>query len=315
MKNRLVFVVCLCLCLLLAGCNSSPTVEVMDVVIAPSIAVNALDGRVTQFMKPFDMLWHNDHLWVVDYAQNAILILDADGNFIEKLGHLGSAPGEFIHPTAVAYKNERFYIMDSGNHRIQIMDPDFVYISEVSLPKLEDGSYFRSIAVSDSGDIFAASSSIMTKYASVYWGSNDDSVSQTVPFKRPFHGRLLYADGQVLAYDVLECTKEGSNYVAFSGRSEITEMDITAAATQVTLPYGYTPACLSMGNDRLYAISMRWERLDAFDLDGRYIETLCTFTRIDRKSYESFSICISPAGVLYVCDATDGKLYILRDGR
>lgn len=64
------------------------------------------------------------HIYVADPMQNVVVMLDADGNILAKLGTRagGSGPGEFAAPTDVVVRGQELFVLDSRNNRIQVFD-------------------------------------------------------------------------------------------------------------------------------------------------------------------------------------------------
>jgi DNA-binding beta-propeller fold protein YncE len=64
------------------------------------------------------------HIYVADPLQNVVVMLDADGNLLAKLGTKagGSSPGEFAAPTDVVVRGHELFVLDSRNSRIQVFD-------------------------------------------------------------------------------------------------------------------------------------------------------------------------------------------------
>ena len=74
-----------------------------------------------QFREPVNLLISREgFMYVSDIMDNAIVVLDEDGNYAGKLGRYGQGPGEFCEPT---YLSEGpagdIFIFDSKNARIQ----------------------------------------------------------------------------------------------------------------------------------------------------------------------------------------------------
>ena len=64
------------------------------------------------------------HIYVADPPRNTVVMLDADGKILAKIGSEagGSGPGEFAAPTDVAVRNQELFVLDSQNYRIQVFD-------------------------------------------------------------------------------------------------------------------------------------------------------------------------------------------------
>jgi len=64
------------------------------------------------------------HIYVADPPRNVVVMLDADGNILAKIGTgaSGSGSGEFAAPTDVVVRNQELFVLDAQNHRIQVFD-------------------------------------------------------------------------------------------------------------------------------------------------------------------------------------------------
>jgi len=64
------------------------------------------------------------HIYVADPPRNLVVMLDADGNILAKLGTKtgGSGPGDFAAPTDVVVRGQELFVLDSQNYRIQVFD-------------------------------------------------------------------------------------------------------------------------------------------------------------------------------------------------
>jgi DNA-binding beta-propeller fold protein YncE len=64
------------------------------------------------------------HIYVADPPRNIVVVLDADGNILARIGTgtSGSGPEEFAAPTEVVVRGEELFILDAQNHRIQVFD-------------------------------------------------------------------------------------------------------------------------------------------------------------------------------------------------
>jgi len=62
------------------------------------------------------------NIWVGDRAYNRVVELTSAGAFVQALGKLGSAHGQFNHPTHVAVFGSRLYVCDVWNDRVEVYD-------------------------------------------------------------------------------------------------------------------------------------------------------------------------------------------------
>jgi sugar lactone lactonase YvrE len=62
------------------------------------------------------------NIWVGDRAYNRVVELTSAGVFLQALGKLGSAHGQFNHPTHVAVFGSKLYVCDVWNDRVEVYD-------------------------------------------------------------------------------------------------------------------------------------------------------------------------------------------------
>jgi len=64
------------------------------------------------------------HVYVADPPRNTVVMLDADGKILAKIGSgaSGSGPGDFASPTDVMVRDQELFVLDSQNYRIQVLD-------------------------------------------------------------------------------------------------------------------------------------------------------------------------------------------------
>lgn len=62
----------------------------------------------------------NGNLFVVDGLNSEIVILDSNGDFLEKMGEQGHADGQFYYPEGIAYSDGRLLVADKFNDRVEV---------------------------------------------------------------------------------------------------------------------------------------------------------------------------------------------------
>jgi len=63
------------------------------------------------------------HIYVADPPRNQVVMLDADGNILAKIGTGASgSSGAFTAPTDVVVRNQELFVLDAQNFRIQVLD-------------------------------------------------------------------------------------------------------------------------------------------------------------------------------------------------
>jgi sugar lactone lactonase YvrE len=62
------------------------------------------------------------NIWVGDRAYNRVVELSSAGAFLQAMGKLGTAHGQFNHPTHVAVFGSKLYVCDVWNDRVEVFD-------------------------------------------------------------------------------------------------------------------------------------------------------------------------------------------------
>ncbi|MEK9863128.1 MAG: NHL repeat-containing protein, partial [Verrucomicrobiota bacterium] len=70
---------------------------------------------------PYDLVWdHQNHLYVCEFGNSRIQVLNDQGKTLEILGGPGSAVGKLSNPWSIALDSTgSLYVADAANHRVQ----------------------------------------------------------------------------------------------------------------------------------------------------------------------------------------------------
>ena len=148
------------------------------------------------------------HIYVADPPRNVVVMLDADGNILAKIGTgaSGSGSGEFAAPTDVVVRNQELFVLDAQNSRIQVLDLAGHFRASIH-PEIKGSS--GAFSVDSRGRIYL-----------------DGPLDIVLVFQRD--GRLLYRFGYTgtgsRARSVLSCIWIDSTdriYVADSGNNRV----------------------------------------------------------------------------------------------
>ena len=115
-------------------------------------------------------------LYISDYGNNRIVVLDSSGRFVKLFGGKGEGPGEFKSPYDVKVTKDRIYVSEFANARIQIFDKQYRYISTFPVHP----TFFFNIAV-DPDDRFI--------YVPNYYKAPDPGCVSIFDGKKPFRFR------------------------------------------------------------------------------------------------------------------------------
>ena len=74
-----------------------------------------------EFSYPYDVRADKTgKIYICEFGNSRLTILDSEGNVIELIGQPGSLPGEFNNPWSLALDSMgNLYVADSQNHRVQ----------------------------------------------------------------------------------------------------------------------------------------------------------------------------------------------------
>ena len=89
----------------------------------PYTSVGELGGGSLEFKEPMGIDIHpiTKHVFITDYSNHRIQVLNQDLKFVTCYGYYGSDDGQFKNPWDVSFDSDGdVYIADSGNHRIQV---------------------------------------------------------------------------------------------------------------------------------------------------------------------------------------------------
>ncbi len=81
------------------------------------------------FVGPSDLAVDSGgRVYIVDFSDNNLKLLDAAGKFLKIVGRKGQGPGEFSMPTDIAVSGGRLAVWDMGNRRLSLftLNGDFI---------------------------------------------------------------------------------------------------------------------------------------------------------------------------------------------
>lgn len=114
-------------------------------------------GTLDSFQGPVAMNVRQGRIYISDYSDDRVRVLNSDGRQIRSFGMKGSGEGEFHGPAGITSNENYLFVIDSGNKRILKFDLEGKYISQIPLDRtthevrqpygialLEDGSFYIS---------------------------------------------------------------------------------------------------------------------------------------------------------------------------
>ena len=265
--------------------------DFIDPVISDNWFIVEQVGRDLDKVQPMGVAYCNGKIFVCDTPENKIKVFDTEFNFLYSIGSLGNEVGSFLNPSDIAIYDGKAYILDSGNNRLQILELDGTPVSSEHLFNFSSShnEYYSHLAILSPNEIVFTVQDTGEK-AKIYRMSNQE----INPIYDTFMGSVYAWDGKTYAINLYEFTKMSiEETVAESGENSLLIFDGDKLESQITLPYMYSIADFVIDDGQLYVLSYLWNRLDHFDLQGNYIETLAQFSfdsgkSIDYKSYLAF---------------------------
>ena len=101
----------------------------------------------------------NNKIYIADYGNCRIQILNMDLTFSSSFGTRGSGDGQFNYPLDVAFDSTgNLYVADEGNHRIQVFTPEGKFLCKFGSLGRGDGqlSYPWSITIDRNDTVYVA---------------------------------------------------------------------------------------------------------------------------------------------------------------
>ncbi len=112
-------------------------------------AIGAEDGEDWELLSrvsgvAFDA---NENLYVLDAGNNRVLVFDANGKFLRKIGKKGGGPGELLSPVGLAFTHDGYVaVTDLGRPGISLFRPDGSFVKNLMMgdslgfPALQGGT-------------------------------------------------------------------------------------------------------------------------------------------------------------------------------
>jgi tripartite motif-containing protein 71 len=177
--------------------------------LVPSFArvVGAQGTGLGQFTTPIDIAADaSGYLYVLEFGNSRVQVLDPGGTAVAAWGGPGSAPGQFASPQSLAVGPDGFvYVADYGNSRVQ-------KLTTAGAPVTAWGS-----AGSGNGQFAAISAIAVGDDGFVYVGDRLTCRVQKFTSSGAYVGQwgsAGHADGQFMSVDGIAVDKSGAVYVA-----------------------------------------------------------------------------------------------------
>ncbi|MCE9596346.1 MAG: NHL repeat-containing protein [Spirochaetia bacterium] len=172
-------------------------------------AFRQIRGRLfDRFKGPVGLTLVGDKVYIADYSDDRIRIMDLDGSELLSFGGTGSGPGQFRGPAGVVVSSNAIFVTDSGNKRVQKFDLTGKYL--LTFLAEDAGLTFPAGVALDQGLLYIAdrnSSRILVFDEDGNYQDQIESNLMSKPRGVSFADRrLIVADEEagVLFYDLVE---------------------------------------------------------------------------------------------------------------
>ncbi len=279
-----------------------------QIIYSDSYSASIISNEQSNLVDPRGICFHEEKIYVCDYAQNAVVVLDEYGHFISIFGNLGSAPSEFIGPTGITINNGKIFVIDSGNNRIQVFTLSFEFIDSFTLPQYTQVA-FCDIAVDLNGNIYVSNDAVIGSEAILLCiQPNGDSVE----LAENFFGTLSNGE-QVYAIESLEFSETSQSFILQSGKNRVFSLNGADRPKLIfQLPDKYSPAGVVEENGGDFTILSAGScTLDRITSNGKYeitlYENVDNFHEMPNKLY----LATNGKDTYYINNPVEGGIIIV----
>ena len=293
------------LCITSCGTPAKPPIETPVLSATAQTEVFFADPSV--LAAPAGIAYFGDRIIVSDFQNNALVVLDTDGNCLATVGEPGADVLQFNKPGAMTVSGDTLYVLDMGNRRVQRLNSDLEYIDSIYL--WEETMYsefpYTDIAVSGDGEIYVCSGSMDLNNVGVY--KVDDNYTHAY---KTYYGFLGTYSGDVYFINTGEYTRKGgSTMLDISGENHLYSF---ADGSQTMLPSALYSSDFLMTADSLIVLAYDGSQILRLDRSGDYVETIADFRQnADAQTEWSMNsyIAMDTEGNLYSTQRNGGIVY------
>lgn len=248
------------------------------------------------------------HIYVADYGNYRVLVMDSVGHYVTSWGGLGSNAGQFSYPSSLAFDSQgQVYVVDRDNHRVQRFTQDGNYLGEWGSFGGGHGQ-FRSptgIAISDTGIVYVADRDNqriqrfdLEGHYLGQWGSYGNDAGQ---FIRPY-GVAIGQNGDV--------------YISDSELHRIQQFDASGTYLNQWGSFGTSngqfryPFSLAIDQQQshVFVTDAQNNRVQVFDLAGNYVSQWGSSGPGHGQFNFPNSVTVDHNGAVYVSEAANRRV-------
>ena len=304
-RELLLFLFAAVLCIPSCGTPAKPPIETPVLSATAQTEVFFADSSI--LAAPAGIAYFGDRVIVSDFQNNALVVLDTDGNYLSTVGEPGAGDLQFHTPGAMTVSGDTLYVLDMGNRRVQRLNSDLEYIDSIYL--WEEMMYsefpYTDIAVSGDGEIYVCSGSFDLNNVGVY--KVDDNYTHAY---KTYYGFLGTYSGDVYFINTGEYTqKRKSITLDVSGENHLYSF---ADGSQTMLPSALYSSDFLMTADSLIVLAYDGSSIIRLDRSGNYVETIADFRQnADAQTEWSMNsyIAMDTEGNLYSTQRNGGIVY------
>jgi uncharacterized repeat protein (TIGR02543 family) len=254
------------------------------------------------------------NVYVAESYNNRIQKFTSSGQFVTKLGSLGSGDGQFNFPEAVALdRNGNIYVADTDNHRIQKFTPNGQFVAQWGSEGSGDGQFNlpAGIALDSSGNVyvtevyncriqkFTSNGQFITKWGSLGTGDGQFISPRGIAFDSG--GNVYVVDSQ--NHRIQKFTSSGQFITKWGS--------LGSRDGQFNTPYGI--AVDRSGN--VYVADRYNHRIQKFTSGGQFITKWGSgASNADGNFYAPRGIAFDSSGNFYVADTANHRIQKFTSG-
>ena len=263
----------------------------IETVAAPDWRVVEHSGAALEIPHPGGIACSGDRIYLCDPAGHRVAVLDRNFQLVDSI------------------TGGKIYLLDSGQNRLDVLNLDGTTVSShrlLNFSAAQDDAYAHLAVLAP--DQVAFSVQVASQKAGTYM-LHQGTVQ---PLTDWFWGSVYAQDGKVYAINQYEFIQTNADEtVAESGTNSLLIFEDDQLKTKVELPYMYSVSDFVVAGDQLYLLSSLWNRLDRFDLQGNYQETIAQFSFEPGKpvGYSSHLAWDEDASTFYVTAENSGVIY------
>ena len=284
--------------------------EFIEPVLSAGWRVTEHSSQALGISKPGGIDCSDGKIYLCSTSEQQVVVLDRDFQIEETIGSAGRGAGEFSSPTDLVVDNGKMYVLDSGNNRLQVLNLDGTPVSSSRLLNFSASKkekYAHLALLSPDEIVFSVQD--LSKDAGVYQMDNQKDIESLTDM---FWGPVYACNGTIYAinqYEFTEVSAERTN--AESGENSLLIFEDGTLKSKIKLPYMYSVSDFVVADDQLYLLSSLWNRLDHFDLQGNYIETIAQFPFEQGKTvgFNSHLAWDAPNNTFYITAENSALIY------